>query len=753
MKQREYNKYNLLYFENLKKRRNMPPYRKPTVDEILRKYGSKIEGEIKTTDIGAVRDSKSYAKFIGETERELTGYEKWCNTIGNIVRLTPSKKDSEKMQGDIDIAHMNIEPWQAITLSVVVFISVFFFGIISSVLYSVFNQEGFSAFPTLFFFLITTLSIFLFYYFNNYPSRYASKWKLKASSQMVPAILYVVVYMRHTPNLEKAIAFASEHLQYPLALDFKKVFYNVAIGKFPTIKESLDNYLEGWRDYSVEFIESFHLIESSLYEPNKVRRIATLEKAIQVVLDGVYEKMLKFTHDVKAPMTNVYMLAIMLPVLGIALIPLASAMMGGMIKWVHVFVLYTLIIPFLAFFMMDKIMLLRPGGYGETSYLEKNPLYSQYKSKQPYFAAFLICLPFFIIGFLPLIFQYTPLPDALGIPSNPTIGDLLPFGGSGDFFETSLFGFTDTGERIVGPFGFVALIMSLFIPLGVALFFSISFKDRTLNIIEERNRTKQLESEFNNSLFQIGNRLGDGTPPELVFGKVAESSRGLVTGEFFRRVNYNIQQMGMSVEKAIFDSRRGVILFYPSDLIATSMKVLVESSKKGLKIAAVSLMSISEYVKNIQKITDRLKDILAEIVSEMKSNMTFLAPLLSGIVIGLAMMIASILNSLQIKFTEEGADLSSYGNLANLLGPNGVFKMNEMIPPYFLQIAIGIYLIEVIFILTGTLVTIDSGEDKLERTRKIGENLKTGMLFYFFTALLCSIALFVLSTVVLGGAI
>ena len=127
---------------------------------------------------------------------------------------------------------------------------------------------------------------------------------------------------------------------------------------------------------------------------------------------------------------------------------------------------------------------------------------------------------------------------------------------------------------IVGPFGFGALFLSLFFPLGIALFFSIAYKDRTLNIIEERNKTKQLEAEFNNSLFQIGNRLGDGIPPELVFGKVAESSKGLITGEFFRKVNYNIQQMGMSVEKAIFDSRRGVILFYPSDLIATSMRVL-----------------------------------------------------------------------------------------------------------------------------------------------------------------------------------
>jgi hypothetical protein len=727
----------------------MEPNRKPSVDEILRKYESKIEGEIKTSEIGPVKDSRAYLKFKEESGRDLTPYERACNTLGSIVKLNPSKKDSEKMQKDIEIAHMNIEPWQAITLSVVVFLLVFFLGLIVSVLYALMNKNGLSAFPTLFFILTIVLSMFLFYYFNSYPARFASKWKLKASSQMVPAILYVVVYMRHTPNLEKAIAFASEHLQYPLALDFKKIFYNVAIGKFPTIKESLDNYLDGWRDYSIEFIESFHLIESSLYEPDRVRRIATLEKAIQVVLDGVYDKMLRFTHDVKAPMTNVYMLAIMLPVLGIALIPLASAMVQGMIKWSHVFILYTMIIPFIAFFMLDKILLLRPGGYGEASYLEKNPLYPQYKSKEPYLAAFLICLPFIILGLLPLIFQYTPLPDALGIPKDPTFGQIgLGFGGLSDM---PIFDFkTNEKGAIVGPFGFGALILSLFLPLGIALFFSIAYKDRTLNIIEERDKTKQLEAEFNNSLFQIGNRLGDGTPPELVFGKVAESSKGLITGEFFRKVNYNIQQMGMSVEKAIFDSRRGVILFYPSDLISTSMRVLVESSKKGLNIAAVSLMSISEYVKNIQKITERLKDILAEIVSEMKSNMTFLAPLLAGIVIGLAMMIAAILNMLNTSLLQGGADVSALGNLGSILS---IFDINMMIPPYYLQIAIGIYLIEVIFILTGTLVTIDSGEDKLEKTKRTGENLRKGMVFYFLTALIASLTLSALVLVVLNNGL
>jgi hypothetical protein len=180
------------------------------------------------------------------------------------------------------------------------------------------------------------------------------------------------------------------------------------------------------------------------------------------------------------------------------------------------------------------------------------------------------------------------------------------------------------------------------------------------------------------------------------------------------------------------------------------MKILIESSKKGLKIAALSLMSISEYVKNTQKITDRLRDLLAEIVSDMKSNMTFLAPLLSGIVVGLSVMITSILNRLNTVNTEgiQGTT-AGLGNLANILGPNGIFQIQNMIPPYFLQIVIGVYLIEIIFILSGTLVTIDSGEDKLEKTNRTGRNLRSGIVLYFAVGFLATIALFILTTVVM----
>jgi len=598
-------------------------YKKEGVEDILKKHGAEIEKKINTTNLKNMNYSKEYVKFKKEMSSNLTRYERWCHSLGKIIRLKPAKKDEERVRKYIEISHLEIEPWQALTLGFMSFIGVFILGLLISFAVVLINGS-LSAFPFLLFFLILLFSIFLFYFVNAYPARIANKWRLKASSQMVPAILYVVVYMRHTPNLEKAIAFASQHLQYPLSLDFKKVFYDVAIGKFSTIKDSLDNYLLRWRDYAPSFIESFHLIESGLFEPDGSRRIIILEKALQVVLDGVYDKMLKFTHGVRSPLTNVYMLGVVLPTLGVVLLPLASVMIGGLLKSYHIFILFNCLIPFGVFYLTDKIMMLRPGGHGESSLLKKNPLYSKYKDKKPYFSGFLICLPFLVLGLLPLIFQYTPIPLLFGVQSDYTFAEI----GLGIFGQEKVFGFNESSSGIVGPFGMGALILSLFIPLGIALYFSFVFKQKTKSLILERDKTKQLEKEFNNSLFQLGNRLGGGVPTELVFGKVAESSKGLRTEDFFRRVDYNIRQMGMSVQKAVFDSRKGAIIYYPSNLIATSMKVLIESSKKGLKIAALSLMSISQYVKNIQKITMRLKDMLAEITSDMKSNMNFLAPLL-----------------------------------------------------------------------------------------------------------------------------
>jgi len=721
----------------------------PSTEDILKKYGAKIDRQLKDYNASPTpkgKFSKSYETFRSSMMPEFSRYERWCKSLGNFFTMKLGEKDDNRISRNIEIAHLNVTASEVVVFATMLMFLTMFSGAL--IFTGIWFLGGGLSLGLLF--LLFLLSVFLFFYFTKAPERLAVKWRLKASSQMVPAILYVVIYMKHTSNFEKAVAFAAEHLQPPLSTDFRKIFWDVEVGKFSTIKDSVDNYLAGWKDYSLEFVEAFHLIESSLYEPDEARRIVVLEKSLQVILDGVYDKMLKYTHEVKAPLTSVYMLGIILPTLSLAILPLASTMMGGAIKWYHVMLLFNLLIPLFVLYLTENVMMKRPGGYGETSLLEKNPLYARYKSNAAYWKGFFIGLPFILIGLIPFFWRYTNLPLWLNMARDYTWAELgLGFMGGG-----YALGIVDPLTGVLyGPSGALSLVLSLFVPLGIALIFIVAFGDKTKELIVSRRKYKDVEKEFTSSLFQLGNRLGDGTPAEIAFAKVSESTKGTATEGFFRMVNENIQQLGMSLERALFDPRRGAVIFYPSQLIATSMRILVESVKKGLKVAARSLMSISEYVKNIKKINDRLNDLLADIISDMKSNMVFLAPLLSGIIVGLSGMITTILGGLATMMSQGGLGggeeiLGTAGGLSGLLG---IFDPVMMIPTYWLQIVVGIYLIQIVFILTSTLVTIKSGRDQLQTTAETGKNLKRTMTLYFVVALGAIVGLTLVGAVALAG--
>ena len=716
-----------------------------STDDILKKYGAKIDGQIKNYEESPAPDkfSKSYETFRAGMSPEFSRYERWCKTLGNTFKIKVGEKDKNRIGRAIEIAHLNITPSEAVVFSTMLLFLSLFGGIL--IFISIWLLTETYSFMLLF--LVLVFSVFLFFYSSKIPEQLAVRWRLKASSQMVPAILYIVIYMKHTSNLEKAIAFAAEHLDEPLSLDFHKIFWDVEVGKFSTVKDSLDSYLTGWRDYSGEFVEAFHLIESSLYESEEIRRVEVLEKSLQVILDGVYDKMLKYTHDVKAPLTNIYMLGIVLPTLALAILPLASTMLQGAIKWYHVMVLFNLLIPFMVIFLTRNVVMKRPGGYGESSLLKKNPLYSHYLSNKPYWVGALAGLPFFIIGIIPFLWRYTPVPEWLNMARDYSWREL----GVGFLGDSGIFGiFPNAVGELVGPFGTLSLVLSLFLPASFAIMFVVAFRMKTKELIVAREKYKSVENEFTSSLFQLGNRIGDGTPAEIAFSKVSESTKGTATEGFFRIVNENIQSLGMNLEKALFDPKRGAVIFYPSQLVETSMRILTESVKKGLKVTARSLMSISEYVKNIKKIDARLNDLLAGIISDMKSNMNFLAPLLSGIIVGLSGMITTILGNLSAMFESGGGspDALGAGGLEGLLD---IFDISTMIPTYWLQVVVGFYLIEIVFILTGTLVSIKSGRDQLQTTYETGKNLKITFILYFVVALGSIVGLSIVAAIALAG--
>ncbi len=702
------------------------------IKKILDKYQTKLNENVKLVEDYQPGETQDYRIFREEAlSRTLTSYEYFCNAFESIIKVKPKEKDYDDLKKSIETSHLQINPEGAASFAF--FISSLL--VLASLGSGVYFFLAGKAELLLFSMLLILISVLLMKPLTKIPNLIAARWRLRASNQMVLCILYVVMYMRHTSNLEHAIKFASDHIGTPLSLDLRKVFWDIETGKFSTIKQSLDSYLESWRDYNLEFVEAFHLIEGSLYESSEDRRITLLEKSLEVMLNGTYEKMLHYAHELKEPITILHMLGVVLPILGLVILPLFGSLLQGssFIKVIVLFLLYDVFLPIIVYFIGVNILAKRPTGYSETDLISENPELNKYKNilirfgnreiqLSPFFISFLVFLIISFIGVMPLFFNF------LGIQDFPLLG--LQFFD----FKNDIGGICKVNEPCYGPFGVGAVILGLFFPLGIALGFSIYYKFRTRKLINLRNETKKLELEFAGSLFQLGNRIGDGVPVEVGFGDVASNMSGTPTGDFFARVSTNIQKLGMSVKEAIFNKRTGAIWDYPSSLIESSMKVLLESSRKGPIVVSKALISISTYIDKIHQVNERLKDLLSEVISSMKSQISFLTPIIAGIVVGISTMIVTILGKLTSQLSQAGIEQATPETSKQLPALLQLFEIKNIIPSYYLQLIVGLYLVEIVIVLTILVNGIENGADNLAKENSLGKNLYRSSFLYILVS-------------------
>jgi len=190
------------------------------IKKILSKYERKL-GKATASDpfrYSATVTTKEYATFRKEIlEHKVSYYEKLCNFSERLLRVSTKKKDMQKLQKSITLSHLAITPDGATSFAALFSLLIVFFGIVIGVVSYVLGNL--LLFFSLFFILVGLL---LIRPLSHLPHYFANKWRLEVTNQMVLCILYVVMYMRHTSNLEHGIRFAAEHVGGPLSLDLKK---------------------------------------------------------------------------------------------------------------------------------------------------------------------------------------------------------------------------------------------------------------------------------------------------------------------------------------------------------------------------------------------------------------------------------------------------------------------------------------------------------------------------------------------------
>lgn len=676
--------------------------------------------------------SPEFRQFENENKSVIhSWYEKVCHFSGSMIKINPGKEKQAEYKLALATCHLNTTPEDTFAFAIIGPTLFMISGLIFSA--TIMNADLF--FIT--FFLLAGIGIMI--PLTKLPFIFANIWRLKSSKEIVLCIFYIVTYMRQNSNLEKAIEFAADHLSGPLAIELKKVLWDVETQHYSTIQESLDNYLEIWRKTNSEFLESMNLIESSLFEPREEDRIGLLDKSLDIILSETYEKMLHYSHDIQSPLSTLHMLGVILPILGLVILPLVVSFMEN-VAWYHISILYNVVIPVSVFFIGKNILSTRPGGYSSGDISKDNPLVKAQKEKKifgikvtPLFMALIIALPLFLLGISPLVAGMI-LEDGQDIYlfrdeygtrwyHNMKVLDYHKVTGVVD----------DTGANTyIGPYGMVATLLGICLILSFGLGIGYYYLYKTENLILIREQTKKLENEFGSAIFQLGNRLGDGIPLEMAFSKVIDVMGDSDPGKFFTIIDQNIRRLGMSPEEAIFDKKIGAIQFYPSNLILSTMKVLTESIKKGPLIAARAVTNVARYVKEMHAVEERLKDLLAEVISSMNSLIKFLAPVISGIVVGITAMITNIIGTLSSalnQFSEGGvAESGALSGLTSMFG--------DGIPTYHFQIVVGLYIVQVVYIISKAISGISDGDDKLSEENVIAKNLiKSTILYAVMTAI------------------
>jgi Flp pilus assembly protein TadB len=633
--------------------------------------------------------SYEYSAFKKEKAIRKGWYEKACKRAGKFFPMKLTSKEFDKLKNDIRKSDLNVTPSEVSGFSMIVLI----FGIVFSLLAIVISTSLITL-------MFLPVSFYGYIYISSYPGKLAKKKRMEETSEMVLSILYIVTYMRHTPNLEGAIRFAANNLQSQLGNDFKQVLWNIQTKKYRDIYESINSFLTDWTEESNGFAEAMSLIMSALSQSDTKKRDETLDIAVDTILNNTYDSMVVYANSLKTPVQAVSLLGITLPILGLVMLPMVSAFLSDLITTDMIFIFYDLILPVIVFFSINSALSKRPTGFAipdvssHPDVPPKNTFYLMNKGKKIFISVFILPIIILIIS---IILYISYILSVQGLP--PSQEDV---------------------------FGSLSIIIGITLALITYFYFS-SFQKTKI-----RNKIASVESEFSNAAYILSNVLSEGKPLEIAIVRTGEKMKNSAIHDFFETIESNVKNLGLSIKDAIFDPVEGAMKLYPSMLVHSIMRILISTSEESTIAASISMSHVGRYTKSVHSINQKINDILSDTVSSVGFQANFIGPLITGVVVGLSTMIFLIINNLGVQMesiSSSGTGLGG-GTGMNLDFVLGFLNMSSSIQIWAFQPIVGFYLILVVLLMVYLINKIEFAGDWVYFMNKASKTLIMSIILY-----------------------
>jgi hypothetical protein len=536
-----------------------------------------------------------------------------------------------------------------------------------------------------------------------YPKTYARYIQIHSLGDIPEILSYLVMYLKLVPNLENSIKFAAAESSSTLASDLRKLIWDMEIRLYHGVDDAIIHFAIRWGRWSDYFKRSLHLIRSSIQERDEAARIITLDRALDVSLEGTKETMNQFANRLHQPTVILYSVGIMIPLSLVAMLP-AAGLVGMKITIVQIFLIYDLLLPLFVFLYTRKILLSRPAAFHPSALPVDHPDLQDIHKRRRFLVAFTGGIGIAIPGF---IFLLIPLLDPLDT-SNDMTNFIVSNQGLNSFFPVTLF-------FIWGAATSVSLYcLSVYRPYK-----------------KVRDEIKQMEKEFSDALYILGKRISEEKSPEDSFAYAAQTMQGTRIAEVFSQTSYNLTARHTSFYDALYSTEYGSLHHIYSDRIKAILRLFVEGTKKSQRAVSASLIRIADHLKELQEVEKKITDMLYELTSTLRSTVSVFAPLIAGVTLSITTLISTILLSIQAKQSPE----TITGIPATFSAAAGSFMTENIRPEYFVLV-IGVYLIELVILLTRFINGLNEGDDTATFMYSLGKTMPLSIAVFSITVIL-----------------
>ena len=534
-------------------------------------------------------------------------------------------------------------------------------------------------------------------YLSEYVKIHARYMKIQSIGDIPEVLSYVVMSMRLVSNMEKAIHFAALNSTRPLANDLRKMLWNLQVRMYSSMDDALLDFAQMWGKNSEHFKRSLHLIKSSTSEPDEAQRVITLNRALDIVLEGTKEMMEQYAVRLKTPTYILYSIFILIPLALVALLP-AVTVVGIRFDAVTLVILYDLVLPIATFAYAEYILMQRPATFLPQAIPESHPGLRGIGRKRK-----IATIVAAVIGILVSLSGYISI--FFGNPMNIIS--------------------TGTLEGIIPP--------ALFVIWGTVIAFSIYMNTVYSPYKKIRDDIRKMESEFADALFILGRRISEGRSAEESFAHTSKTMEGSHIGKMFERISINLITMRTSIRSAIFDEEFGAFRDIYSDRIQTTMIMFTESVHKSHLSAGVAIIKLADHLKELQAVEKNIRHSLYDMTSTMRTTACIFAPLIAGVTIALSEVIARILQDVAEGISRLPRNL--------VPGPAQISPENldQTIAPDLFMLSIGVYLILITAILVRFSSTIENGGERTQFLYDLGQSLPIAIIVFTITTVVSRI--------------